>query len=131
MENKELKEKFVDERTGIEYRLVGDYYIPNITIPKARRTGNIGKYGRLKLNYMKKYKIPEYTEMLLSNELKSYLLDIEDECKVRVEQLVKQMAEEENVTEELKATNQMKWVQNMNNIKNCAEEIAYNEIIYK
>lgn len=131
MGNKVLKEKFVDERTGIEYRLVGDYYIPNITIPKARRTGNIGKYGRLKLNCMKKYKIPEYTEMLLSNELKSYLLDIEDECKVRVEQLVKQMVEEENVTEELKATNQMKWVQNMNNIKNCAEEIAYNEIIYK
>lgn len=52
-----------------------------ITTPKARRTGNIGKYGRLKLNYMKKYKIPEYTEMSLSNELKSYLLDIEDECK--------------------------------------------------
>ena len=70
------EEKFVDEKTGIEYRLVGDYYIPNITIPKARRTGNIGKYGRLKLNYMKKYRIPEYTEMLLSNELKSYLLDV-------------------------------------------------------
>lgn len=49
MENKELKERFIDKKTGIEYRLVGDYYIPNITIPKARRTGNIGKYGRLKL----------------------------------------------------------------------------------
>ena len=60
MENKELKERFIDEKTGIEYRLVGDYYIPNITIPKARRTGNIGKYGRLKLSYMRKYKIPEY-----------------------------------------------------------------------
>ena len=84
MENKELKDKFVDERTGIEYRLVGDYYIPNITTPKARRTGNIGKYGRLKLNYIKKYKIPEYTEMLLNNELKSYLLDIEDECKEKL-----------------------------------------------
>ena len=107
MENKELKEKFVDERTGIEYRLVGDYYIPNITIPKARRTGNIGKYGRLKLNYMKKYKIPEYTEMLLSNELKSYLLDIEDKCKERLEVLIKQMAEKENVNEELKANNQL------------------------
>lgn len=61
MENKELNEKFVDERTRIEYRLVGDYYIPNITIQKARRTGNMGEYGRLKLNYMKKYRIPEYT----------------------------------------------------------------------
>lgn len=130
MENKELKEKIVDERTGIEYRLVGDYYIPNITIPKARRTGNIGKYGRLKLNYMKKYKILEYTEMLLSNELKSYLLDIEDECKEKLDILIKQMAEKENVTEELKANNQMEWVQKMNNIKSRAEEIILNEIIY-
>ena len=130
MENKELKEKFVDERTGIEYRLVGDYYIPNIAIPKSRRIGNIGKYGRLKLNYMKKYKIPEYTEMLLSNELKSYLLDIEDECKEKLDILIKQMAEKENITEELKAINQIEWVQKMNNIKNRAEEIVYNEIIY-
>ena len=130
MENKELKEKFVDERTGIEYRLVGDYYIPNITIPKVRRTGNIGKYGRLKLNYMKKYRIPEYTEMLLSNELISYLLDIEDECKEKLDILIKQMAEKEKVTEELKANNQMAWVQKMNNIKNRAEEIIINEIIY-
>ena len=130
MENKELKEKFVDERTGIEYRLVGDYYIPNIAIPKSRRIGNIGKYGRLKLNYMKKYKIPEYTEMLLSNELKSYLLDIEDECKEKLDILIKQMAEKENITEELKANNQMEWVQKMNNIKNRAEEIILNEFIY-
>ena len=130
MENKELKEKFVDERTGIEYRLVGDYYIPNIAIPKSRRIGNIGKYGRLKLNYMKKYKILEYTEMLLSNELKSYLLDIEDECKEKLDILIKQMAEKENITEELKAINQIEWVQKMNNIKNRAEEIILNEFIY-
>ena len=110
MENKELKERFIDKKTGIEYRLVGDYYIPNITILKARRTGNIGKYGRLKLNYMKKHKIPEYTEMLLSNELKSYLLDIEDECKGKLDILIKRMAEKENITEELKANNQIKWV---------------------
>ena len=130
MENKELKGKFVDERTRIEYSLVGDYYIPNITIPKARRTGNIGKYGRLKLSYMKKYKILEYTEMLLSNELKSYLLDIEDECKDKLELLIKQMAKKENVTEELKVNNQLEWVARMNNIKNRVEEIILNEIIY-
>ena len=130
MENKELKEKFVDERTGIEYRLVGDYYIPNIAIPKSRRIGNIGKYGKLKLKYMKKYKIPEYTEILLSNELKSYLLDIEDECKEKLDILIKQMAEKENITEELKAINQIEWVQKMNNIKNRAEEIILNEFIY-
>ena len=79
---------------------------------------------------MKKYKIPEYTEMLLSNELKSYLLDIEDECKDKLELLIKQMAEKENITEELKANNQMEWVQKMNNIKNSAEEIILNETIY-
>lgn len=131
MENKELKERFIDERTGIEYSLVGDYYIPNITIPNARRTGNIGKYGRLKLSYMKKYKIPEYAEMLLSNELKSYLLDIEDEFKDKLELLIKQMAEKENVTEELKVNNQLEWVARMNNIKNRAEEIVLNEVIYQ
>lgn len=131
MENKVLKEKFIDESTGIEYRLVGDYYIPNITIPKARRTGNIGKYGRLKLNYMKKYKIPGYTEMLLGNELKSYLLDLEDECKGKLELLIKQIAEKENVTEKLKANNQLEWVARMNNIKNRAEEIVLNEVIYQ
>ena len=79
---------------------------------------------------MKKYQIPEYTEMLLDNELKSYLLDIEDECKERLEILVKQMAKKENVTEELKVNNQMEWVQRMNNIKNIAEEIGLNEIVY-
>ncbi len=130
MKNKELKEKFIDERTGIEYILQGDYYILNITIPKARRTGNIGKYGKLKLNYMKKYQIPEYVEMLLDNELKSYLLDIEDECKERLEFLIKQMTKKENVTEELKANSQMEWVQKMNSIKNRAEEIILSELIY-
>lgn len=110
--------------------MVGDYYIPNITIPKARRTGNIGKYGRLKLSYMRKYKIPEYTEMFLSNELKSYLLDIEDECKDKLELLIKQIAEKKNITEDLKVNNQLEWVARMNNIKNRAEEIILNEIIY-
>ena len=126
----ELKDRFIDEKTKIEYVRVGDYYIPNITIPKARRTGNIGKYGRLKLNYMKKHNIPEYTEMLLNNELNSYLLDIEDECKNKIEILIKQMAESENVTEELKANNQLEWVGKMNSIKQSAEEIILNELIY-
>lgn len=79
---------------------------------------------------MKKYQIPEYVEMLLDNELKSYLLDIEDECKERLEFLIKQMTKKENVTEELKANSQMEWVQKMNSIKNRAEEIILSELIY-
>ena len=130
MENKELKDKFIDEKTGIEYIRHGDYYLPNLTFPKPRRTGNIGKYGRLKLSYMKKHNIPEYTEMLLNNALNSYLLDIEDECKNKIETLINQMAEKENITEELKANNQLEWVGKMNSIKQSAEEIVLNEIIY-
>ena len=126
----ELKDRFIDEKTKIEYVRVGDYYIPNLTLPKPRRTGNIGKYGRLKLNYMKKHNIPEYTEMLLNNELNSYLLDVEDEYKNKLETLIKQIAEKENITEELEATNQLEWVGKMNSIKQSAEEIVLNELIY-
>ena len=125
-----LKDRFIDEKTKIEYVRVGNYYIPNLTLPKPRRTGNIGKYGRLKLNYMKKHNIPEYTEMLLNNELNSYLLDIEDECKNKIEILIKQMAENQDITEELKANNQLEWVGKMNSIKQSAEEIVLNELIY-
>ena len=131
MENKELKERFIDERTGIEYRLVGDYYLPNIVLPKPRRTGNVGKYGRLRERYLKENQKVEYMLMRVNNELISHLLDIDDICRERVEKLVKEMAKAENVNEELKATNQMEWVQKMNNIKNRVEEIIFNEIIYK
>lgn len=130
MENKELKKSYIDERTGIENNLVGDYYVPNLVLPKPRRTGNIGRYGRLRLNYLKEHHKAEYTLMCINNELTNHLLDVEDECKAKVEILIKQIAEKENVTEELKASNQMEWVQSMNNIKNRAEEIVLNEIIY-
>lgn len=130
MENKELKKSYIDERTGIEYNLVGDYYVPNLVLPRPRRTVNIGRYGRLRLNYLKEHHRAEYTLMCINNELTSHLLDVEDECKAKVEMLIKQIAEKENITEELKANNQMEWVQSMNNIKNRAEEIVFSEIIY-
>ena len=131
MENKELKETIIDERTGIEYNLVNDYYIPNIVLPKPRRTGNVGKYGRMRARYLKENKKAEYSIMLIDNELTSHLLDIDDICKERIDMLVKQIAKKENVNEELKAKNQIKWVQMMNNILNRAEEIVINEIIYQ
>ena len=126
MENKELSKN----KYGIEYTKVGDFYLPNIALPKPRRTGNIGKYGRLRLQYLEEYHKAECMLMRINNELTSHLLDIEDECRTRVEILIEQMAKKENITEELKANNQLEWVQKMNNIKNRAEEIAYNEIIY-
>ena len=126
MENKELSKN----KYGIEYTKVGDFYLPNIALPKPRRTGNIGKYGRLRLQYLEEHHKVECMLMRINNELTSHLLDVEDECRTRVESLVEQMAKKENVTEELKVNNQLEWVQKMNNIKNRAEEIAYNEIIY-
>ena len=131
MENKKLKQSDIDERTGIEYNLVNDYYIPNIVMPKPRRTGNVGKYGRMRARYLRENKKVEYSIMIINNELTSHLLDIDDICRERIDMLVKQMAEKENVNEELKANNQIKWVQMMNNIKNRVEEIVINEIIYQ
>ena len=127
MENKELSKN----KYGIEYTKVGDFYLPNIALPKPRRTGNIGKYGRLRLQYLEEHHKAECMLMRINNELTSHLLDIENECRAGVKSLVEQMAKKENVTEELKANNQLEWVQKMNNIKNRAEEIAYNEIIYR
>ena len=126
MENKELSKN----KYGIEYTKVGDFYLPNIALPKPRRTGNIGKYGRLRLQYLEEYHKAECMLMRINNELTSHLLDIENECRAGVKSLVEQMAKKENVTEELKANNQLEWVQKMNSIKSRAEEIAYNEIIY-
>ena len=126
MENKELSEN----KYGIEYTKVGDFYLPNIALPKPRRTGNIGKYGRLRLQYLEEYHKAECMLMRINNELTSHLLDIENECRAGVKSLVEQMAKKENVTEELKANNQLEWVQKMNNIKNRAEEIILNDFIY-
>ena len=103
MENKELKQSYIDERTGIEYNLVNGYYIPNIVLPKPRRTGNVGKYGRMRARYLRENKKAEYSIMLINNELISHLLDIDDICRERIDMLVKQMSEKENVNEELKA----------------------------
>ena len=131
MKNKELKQTIIDERTGIEYNLVNDYYIPNIVLPKPRRTGNVGKYGRMRARYLKEHKKAEYLIMLIDNELTSHLLDIDDICRERMDSLIKQIAEKENVNEELKSKNQLEWVSQMNNIKNRVEEIIINEIIYQ
>ena len=131
MENKELKQSYIGERTGIEYNLVNGYYIQNIVLPKPRRIGNVGKYGRMRARYLRENKKAKYSIMLINNELISHLLDIDDICRERIDMLVKQMSEKENVNEELKANNQIKWLQMMNNIKNRVEEIVINEIIYQ
>lgn len=130
MENIELKERFIDERTGIEYTKCGDYYLPNLVMPEENTNYQIGKYGRMKLNYLKNYKKAEYLNLLMDCKLNRYLHEIDVVCTDRVKAIIAEFAKQENVTEELKATNQLEWVQAMNNIKNRVEEIVFNEIIY-
>ena len=113
----------------ITYSKEGDYFIPNLYLP-IQPKNQIGKYGRLRLNYLKKFNKSLYTELLIDSTLKQHLLDIDESANERVQLLIKQFAESENVNEYLKEHHQMEWVQAMNNIKNRAEEIVLNEIIY-
>ena len=113
----------------ITYRKEGNYFIPNLSLPIQPKK-QIGKYGRLRLSYLKNFKKGLYTELLIDGTLKQHLLDIDECANERIHVLIKQFAESENVNEYLKGHHQMEWVQSMNNIKNRAEEIVLNEIIY-
>ena len=114
----------------ITYHKEGDYLIPDLIMENSCEDYHIGKYGRLRLNYIKEYKRGLYTELLINGTLSKHLADIENAANKRISFIVKQLAESENINEELKSHDQLAWVQAMNNIKNRAEEIAYNEIIY-
>ena len=125
-----MKEIFIDERTGIEYIKHGDYYLPNLIDTASVSSNELGKYGRLRLNYLKKYKPAEYIILWSENKLREHLKDIDTSANSRFDLLMKQFAERENITEELKATNQLEWVRRMNSIKSRVEEIIFYEFIY-
>ena len=105
----------------IEYTKVGDYYLPNLVAPENMKNFKIGKYGNLRLRFLKEHKKAEYTILLMDNKLQKHLIDVDTTANKRFDLLMKQFTEQENITEELKATNQMEWICRMNNIKNCAE----------
>lgn len=130
MEDKELKERFIDEKKGIEYIRKGDYYYPNLVDSASVNPNELGKYGKLRLKYLLEHKKTEYICLWLENKLRSHLLEIDKTANERFEILINQFKKQENITEELKATNQMEWVCRMNNIKNRAEEIIFSELIY-
>ena len=112
----------------ITYHKDGDYLIPDLYLPKQSKK-NIGKYGRLKLNYIKNFKKGLYTELMLKGTLNEYLFEINDTATKWINELIKQLALNENVDEKLKEHHQMEWVQSMNSIKNRAEEIVLNGCI--
>ena len=113
----------------IDYRKCGDYYIPNLVISNTKNY-ELGKYGRMRLNYLKTQKKAEYTILLMEDKLSKHLQDIDKTTTNIYNMLMKQLAEQENITEKLKAINQLDWVGKMNSIKNRAEEIIFNELIY-
>ena len=127
--NNELPKTKIDERTGIEYHLEGEYYIPNLVMPEQEKI-TLNKYGRMRLNYLKENKKAEYSIMLMDGTLNSHLKEIQETAIERVEKIIKQLKEKSNLTEDMKNTDMLYWVGMMNNFKNQAEEIVSNELIY-
>ena len=123
-------EKYIfDESNGLWYELQGDYYVPCLIVA-AQDERPIGIWGQRHLRYIKTERKVLYTELLTSGKLYSYLADINEQATEQMLLLTKQMAEREGVTEQLKAQDQMLWVQRMNNIRDRATEIVNNDLIY-
>lgn len=124
-----MKNHITDKKTGIGYTLQRDYYLPDLALP-AEEEQPIGIWGQRHLRYIRQHKRLLYTNLLTTCKLNSYLADIDKQAEELFSRLVKQIAEREGVTEELKAQDQMAWVQAMNNIRSRAMEIVNNELIY-
>ncbi len=122
----ELKSRIT--KSGIDYILVGDYYIPHLKLPEEHRP--IGHWGRLHQSYLKQFRPMVYSDLLLSGKLHTVLADLNEQASDRLNLIIRQMAEAEGVTEAMKAENQMLWVQSMNSIRSRAEEIIKAELIY-
>lgn len=112
----------------IEYTKYGDYLLPNLTI-REQGKNNIGNYGLIVLNYLKTNKQALYQSLLMRDNLSDYLIDIDKDIQNKVNNLIKRLAEKENINEELKEKDQLQWVGLMNNLKNTAEEIVLKEYI--
>lgn len=121
-----LKERITEN--GIDYILVGDYYIPDLKLPEEDRP--IGRFGRLHREYLKQEHPARYSSLILTGKLWTYLADLNEQAEERLDLIMEQMKAAEGVTEELKARNQLEWVGRMNNIRNRAEEIINSELIY-
>ena len=122
--------KTIFEEMGGTYTQVGDYFLPNLKLPEEETQANIGVWGMRRKRFLKENHRVLYANLMTSGKLVAYLDDIEQQATAMFLRLVKELAEKENVTEELKETDQMLWVQKMNNIRNRATEIINAELIY-
>lgn len=129
MEELKMKEEYTDKRTGITYTKKGDYYFPNLILDPEEKI-ILNKYGRMRLKFLKENKKAEYIIMFMNKTLNKHLKEIQETAQARVDLIVEQLKKENNLTEEMKNTNQLYWVGMINNFKNTAEEIVLNELIY-
>ena len=125
----EMKKHIYDENNGLWYELIGDYYIPVLTLSSEEQRP-IGKWGRMHREYLKEHRPILFNDLILSGQLWTYLADLNEQAQERLSVIVEQMKEAEGVTEDLKAADQMAWVGAMNSIRNRAEEIILHELIY-
>ena len=124
-----MEKRIYNEQTGINYTLQGNYYLPDLALPE-QEDKPFGLWGQRHLRYIKQHRKILYINLLTSGKLNDHLTDIDKQAEDMFFRLVKQMAECEGVTEQLKADNQMEWVDRMNNIRSRATEIVNNDIIY-
>ena len=124
-----MEKRIYDEQNGLWYELQGDYYLPCLSLSEEEHKA-IGVWGHRHLRHFKEHKKAFYANLLTSCKLNSYLADIDEQAEEMFSRLVKQLAEKENVTEKLKAENQMLWVQKMNNIRSRVMEIVNTELIF-
>lgn len=124
-----MKKHIYDEKNGLSYTLHGDYYLPDLALPEEE-VSTYGKYGMLRRTFLEEHRKGIYTTLHVQGKLVEHLNQTEREANERMELLVRQMADNQGVTEQLKAENQMLWVGLMNNIKSAAAEIVLQELIY-
>ena len=127
--NNELQKTKNDEGTGIEYHLEGDFYIPNLEMPKQEKI-ILNKYGRMRLKYLKEYKKANYAIMIIEGTLNTHLKELQETVDIRVQQIISELKAKSDLTEDMKNTNMLYWVGTMNSIKAQAEEIIFSELIY-
>ena len=124
---KKLVKYIIDEKTGLKYELVGNYYYPCLEAPEAPK---VGRFGMMYHDYLRNHKRVTYSGLMLSGKLKEHIEEIDRQAEDMFSQLVDRMKQAEVVTEQLKAADQLEWVRRMNSIRNRAEEIVLNKLIY-
>ena len=122
-----MKKYITDEKTGLKYELVGDYYYPCLKAPEAPK---IGRFGMLYHDYLRTHKKVTYSGLMLSGKLKEHIEDVDRQAEDMFSQLVEKIKQGEGITEQLKATNQLEWVRRMNSIRNRTEEIVKSEVVF-